>query len=232
MLLVVQGVGLADEHEPIGLSRHQRSAFNTFFSCFSGVNLTPFVSGQLSDDELIRFGLSYIKRNHRELIKENWWISPADVDEATAKFFGKVVREPHSISNWPLIDGSYKVDFQEGDSYFSRLQNLYDNGDGTFTATVYVYSGDVPEEQFQGLYDNGDGTYVAVGIYVDPQGNTKKWSTPAVNLLAEYKARLKPVFDGGSKRYVLLEYIKTRDFLAVQGGKTYRTVPNPLPRDP
>lgn len=219
---------IADQ-KPMQLSKEQREAFDTFFSNFSEAYVQGFSYGQITDDQLIQFGVRHLRLNDKTIIKRknsHYAISSEDVDWATKKYFGKVVQNHHSISRYTLVDGYYEFDGSAGDVYFSKIGNLYDNGDGTFTASVYMYAGDVPREQFLGLYDNGNGTYTARGMRSD--GGI--WETPNVWLINEYKATIAPVYEEGVQRYILLEYLQNCHFNINRG--YYETpIPNPLPKD-
>jgi TonB family protein len=224
-----------DPNQPIQLSDEQRDQWDGFFTGFSNVDVQPFASGKISDDELIHFGLRQIKghldwRHEGSSVK----IASKDVDIVTNEYFGKVAACHHSLPNFPFRDGYYETGLPEvGGSTFSKLQNIYDNGDGTYAAIVYVYASGYPAKGFKGLIDNGDGTYTAMGIYVDEQGNEKKWyQKDGVHLNAEYKAVVKAVCEGGNKKYILVEYTKERDFRVLRDGNIYRwVVPNPLPKE-
>ena len=113
------------------------------------------------------------------------------------------------------MEGYYVTGNASGEpSPFARLQDLYDNGDGTFTAVIWkYYGGDIDPEEIASIQPtlDADGSYTATFIWYDSDGTSRMWSD-SVNLRAEYKATIKPIGEGSSKRYILLEYIKTREF--------------------
>jgi hypothetical protein len=250
---------LSQEHrKPIQLTQEQRDEiWNTYFTDFYWWE--SFAYGQINDDQLIGFALAYITKNNwdESVVTVGYTkmdspedadandiasghaapklrVAAKDVDAVTNKYFGKVAASHHSIPGHPFDGGYYEVGFLAGGVSFSKLQNLYDNGDGTYTAIVYIYGSlGIRPKEFRGLIDNGDGTYTAMGIHVDEQGNSKKWyQKNRVDLYAEYKAVVKAVCEGGNKRYIMLEYEKEHDFMINRDGRLFqRIVPNPLPKE-
>ena len=113
------------------------------------------------------------------------------------------------------MDGYYVTGYASGEMRpFARLQSLNDNGDGTFTAVIWRYSGgDIDFKNIASIspISHADGSYTATSIGHYPDGTSRIWED-RVDLLDEYKAIIKPVGEGKSQRYILLEYIKTREF--------------------
>jgi hypothetical protein len=223
---------IADQ-QPIQLSEEQRRELNTFFSNFSEASVGPFANGQISDDELIRFGLLHIikNRNVAELMSmrdQYGGIPLEEVDYATNKYFDKVVSSHRSIPYHEFVSGHYMLFKLGGDGlWFSQIQSLYDNKDGTYTAIVDVYSsGDFnPRSQIESVYDNGNGSYTVKGV-TENDGRFLTWEDHDAHLQTEWKAIFKPVYEGDRKRYILLEYLIIRQFTSVRDGKVYY-----LPRD-
>ena len=144
-LLIVTGIAFAECKQPVQLSAEQSQELSTFFSRFSVAFLQPFANGQLTDDAMVRFALIQLKidRGYRGLKRwdaSHWAASAAEVDRLTTEFFGKVVTSHQSVQYHPFTDGYYLSPYATGEVVlFSRIQDLYDNGDGTFVATVWVY---------------------------------------------------------------------------------------------
>lgn len=216
-LLIFTGVVFAADRQPLQLTDDQRNELNTFFSNFSEVGLEFFVNGKISEDELVRFGLLHIikNRNVAELMymrDQYGGIPPEEVDYVTNKYFGKIVANHRSIPQHTFVNGHYPLFKMGGEGLvFSRIQSLYDNGDGTYTAKISVYfTGDhSPRSRIESVDRNEDGSYTVRGVgYVDYKDSFETWEDTA-NLKGERNAMIKPVYDGDEKRYILIAYQKS-----------------------
>lgn len=185
----------------INLSTQEKNLLDDYFSVFAEGALKPFAYGKVSDEKLIEFALSHLIRNKYGIkLSSNISANEVEVNEITSRYFGKVTKgeEHHKYfyDIWVFEKGVYRV--LGGHSFggemppFSQVDELWDNNDGTYTATVSVY----------GRMDGWKG---------DPHGTMEEWEKgdPLFwpRLKTKYRALIRPVREGDEERYILLEYV-------------------------
>jgi hypothetical protein len=176
----------------IALTPEEKIRLDTFFSNFSETHLKDFMYGQLDENELIRFGLRHLQINKYSVMTAK--IPAADVDYVTNKYFGRVVGKHHNAGYWFYENGIYKKSMIATCDMppFSQIDELWDNGDGTFTALVSVYW----------AYDGWPG---------DQHGSPEEWKKAdkrPPTLSGKFRAIIRPLREVDSERYILVEYLR------------------------
>jgi hypothetical protein len=183
------------EGKEIKLNLVQWKKLNTYFSNFSEVFFEPFSEGQLSNEEIIRFGVSHNIRNNESLIEnvdENHGRLAAKYVEASVeKYFGIKHIDHKSVPGYRFKNGYYIVSWGSGEAYcFSQVTKLIDIGDDCFIAYTNEY---VASSGFTG----------------DPNGSAKDWEKDEETLpelTDKMRSIIKRIKNKNSTRYILMEY--------------------------
>lgn len=188
----------------VTMTKELSSKLDDYFSKFAESNTSSFEDGNISDDELISFGITNIIKNHWIFNKEDNWvetrsderytgyIKSSDVDKVTEYYFGKKAANHKSIPYYPYDSGYYKFPFASGGEIdFAQVNKLYDLGNDMYKAEISNYS-------------------ASSGFMGDTHGTASDWSlTDGENppqFIKLSTAIIKKVNDNGSERYILLEY--------------------------
>lgn len=187
----------------IDLSAEEKNQLDDFFSAFSEAYLTDFSYEKFSNDQLIEFALRHFS-NNKYSSKYYVDIPDNEVDKVTKKYFGQITKGEegrkyrHDI--WILENGVYQV--LEKFNYircemppFSQVDELWDNGNGTFSAVISVY------DQIDGWKGDPHGT-----MEDWKKGDPQFWP----KFKAKYRALIRPVREGDEERYILLEYVSAQ----------------------
>lgn len=177
------------------MSNNEKKALNIFFSNFSEVNFGNFYSTNYDDANLINFGVlhNYINNNDLVEVQDSDYVLQGEyVTKTIKKYFGL------NIPNQSTDQYAY-----EGDNYFwpgaagelfsnfSQVTEFIKNDDGTFTASISIYSAGLEYEGDPKIYEPMNGTW-------DEQ------FTP--EYIGSASATVKGVTLNGKQTYHLLEY--------------------------
>jgi hypothetical protein len=151
----------------VKLTSEERKKLNIFFSNFSEVDLKPFQSGGITEDELIKFGVMHNYINNFKLFDNlgegNMRLKEDAVSKSIEKYFGKTVSRHKPVYDIRYKNGNYYIQAADGGAYiFSQVKRLVDIGNDRYIAYVNVYSassgwtGDehASPEQWNDAYDN------------------------------------------------------------------------------
>lgn len=196
IVLLCTSLAFGEERE-IQLNQVEWKRLNTFFSNFSEVFLWPFEKGQISNKDLISFGVYHNKRNNYKLFQRynfNYLKLDKKYVEATVeKYFGikSIIHE--SSGDITYKDGYYILPDGDGEAFvFSQVTKFIDIGNGYYVAYLNIY---VASSGFTG----------------DPHGNLKIWQEDDEGdipmLRQKMKATVQKVASNGSSRYILVEYL-------------------------
>ena len=134
------------------LSAEQQKNMDVFFSNFAEAWGNPPQGGRVSFDvdgisnkDLITFGVFHNLINRQSVVQAvngQYAIPVAEVNFATKKYFGKTIA-PEAVGDLVTTDGDNFYSKEKGGPVFwgaAKLKQMYDNGNGTFSADVYVYT--------------------------------------------------------------------------------------------
>jgi hypothetical protein len=184
------------EGREIQLGKEEWKKLNVFFSNFPEVFLYPFSEGEITNDELLRFGIAHNYLNNPNLIEEfsstSGRLSAKYVEASIKKYFGIAQVIHHSIDWHDYKDGYYSIRYASGEAYcFSQVTKLIDVGEGDYVAYVNEY-------------------IASSGFTGDPHGTESLWEKHEENppdLRLRARAIIRKVNEDGKSRYVLLEYL-------------------------
>ena len=142
----------AKDGKVMTLSPEQQKNMDVFFSNFAEVWGNPPQGGKVAFDydgisnrDLITFGVYHNLINRQtvvQLVNGKYMVSLKEVNFATNKYLGKTVA-PEAVDTRFTTDGDNFYSRENGGPAFwsaAKLKQMYDNGDGTFSADVYVYA--------------------------------------------------------------------------------------------
>ncbi len=182
----------------VTLSATEQKKLNIFFSNFSEVSLKPFNRGEISNDELINFGVYHNYINNRKLFEKsceaNVRLSEVHVINSVKKYFGLDLEKQKSISNITYKSGNYYIPESDGEAfYFSQVEKVIDIGYDQFIAYINVYT-------------------ASSGWTGNVHASAKDWGADGEDkpqLTEKFKASyLKSVKTNGEPAYTLVDYIK------------------------
>lgn len=210
LLLSLQPAVVFAQRE-IALDSIKKEQLNVFLSNFSEVLLQPFAKGEITDQELIRFGLLHTWANNHNCISRGTQIEsiPADVvNFAVNKYFGLKIGY-HQAST---PDSSYRFTYQDG--FYYRAPSFFPEFLGhKFAITIYF-------TQVTSLVDEGSGCYTVYGdMYAkEPQSidfhsiyrPLSEWDNRMlqdIQMVRKVRASIMQIEEtDGSSRYILLGY--------------------------
>lgn len=185
------------KEKEIKLSKGEWKKLNTFFSNFSEVFLKPFEKGQISNKELVKFGILHNFWNNYNLFKQygsnELKLDKKYVEASVEKYFGIKSITHETIDEATYKDGYYIIPNGAGEVYvFSQVTKFIDIGNGYYLAYLNIY-------------------YASSGFTGDPHGNLKEWQKDddgdIPKLSRKMKATVQKVTSNGSSRYILIEYL-------------------------
>ncbi|MGE5607555.1 MAG: hypothetical protein ACM3YE_17920, partial [Bacteroidota bacterium] len=114
------------EDKEIKLNRGEWKKLNTFFSNFSEVFLRPFERGQISNEELVNFGIFHNKINNYKLFQaynsSDLKLDKKYVEASVEKYFGIKTITHESTGDATYKDGYYFISDGAGEVYlFSQV---------------------------------------------------------------------------------------------------------------
>ncbi|HEY5534473.1 MAG TPA: hypothetical protein VIL99_06020 [Ignavibacteria bacterium] len=129
----------------VTLSADEQKKLNTFFSNFSEAYLEPFTSGNITDDELIKFGILHNYNNNFRLFEKagenELKIKDALISKSIEKYFGKTFSAHKSTKDYKYKNGYYFIPNADGEAYtFSQVTSLSDIGGDRYIAYINVYT--------------------------------------------------------------------------------------------
>ncbi|MGE5458903.1 MAG: hypothetical protein ACM3NJ_00475 [Methanobacterium sp.] len=185
------------------LSKDEKRTLNIFFSNFSEVFFPSFSENNVSDKDLIDFGVDHNYVNNKSRFKylqdaDQYIIEKRYVEDSVYKYFGTNIEaqsaEPGIIYN----NGFYYTKQGQGEGRpFSQVNKLYDLGNDYYLAYVDIYS-----EGFEQVSMNAGSQYLYKPL--------EDWSQEYRNQIEKIgtkKAKIKKVYENGAFRYILLEYL-------------------------
>ena len=188
------------EEKEIKLNEGEWKRLNTFFSNFSEVFLKPFKKGQITNEELVSFGVLHNKRNNYNLFKSYQSsylkLDKKYVEASVEKYFGIKSITHESTGDATYKDGYYIMPDGAGEAYlFSQVTKFNDIGNGYYVAYLNIY-------------------VAGSGFTGDPHGNLKTWNEERdgdiPRLSGKRKATVQKVISNGSRRYILIEYLEDK----------------------
>ena len=185
------------EGREIRPSKEEWKKLNVFFSNFSEVFLDSFSEGEVTNDELIRYGISHNYHNNPNLIEKvsstSGRLAARYVEASVKKYFGIAQVMHHSIEWHDYKDGYYSIAYASGEAYcFSQVTKLIDVGEGDYDAYANVY-------------------VASSGFIGDPHGTESLWKESEEDppdLGYRIRGVIRKVHEDGKSRYVLLEYLR------------------------
>lgn len=193
---------ISDNNE-VQFTKEEKTRLNTFFSNFSETFVPPFDMGQISNKELIRFGVFHNYINNRQRFERIYEFSEerlaAEYVEGTVYwYFGKKVQ--HQTYNLDLRynKGYYYIPMAAGEGlHFSQITKLINLGGNYYTAYVDIYS-----EGFEQVSGAEGMKYLYKPLEDwEPQYRNK------IELCQKMKAIIKKVTENGNARYILIQYL-------------------------
>lgn len=180
-----------DNLELVNLTNEEIKNLNTFFSNFSEVMLPSFSRNELTDEELINFGVFHNKINNYSRFEKDGEnkikIKKEYVDESVKKYFDTKITQAQSTNEITYSNGYYSVYESDGESYvFSQIYSLYDCLNGEFLAIVDIYVADS-------------------GWSGNRQSNPETWAND--ENLPELYTTVNATIRKADNKYILLEYL-------------------------
>lgn len=186
------------EEKEIKLNQGEWKKLNTFFSNFSEVFFRPFEKGQISNKELVSFGVLHNKRNNYKLFQpynsSYLKLNKKYVEASVEKYFGIESITHESIGDATYKDGYYIIPDGAGEAYlFSQVTKFIDIGNGYYVTYLNIY-------------------VAGSGFIGDPHGNLESWKEEGdvPRLSRKMKATVKKVTSKGSSRYILIDYLEEK----------------------
>ncbi|NLY73749.1 MAG: hypothetical protein GX075_00395 [Firmicutes bacterium] len=188
------------EEVEIKLNQEEWKELNEFFSNFSEVFLKPFKKGQVSNTELVRFGILHNLWNNYQLFQpynsSYLKLDKKFVETTVEKYFGIKSITHESVGDKIYKDGYYIIPVSSGEAYlFSQVTKFIDMGNGYYVAFLNLY-------------------IASSGFGGDPHGNLKTWNKERdgdiPKLSSKMVATVKKVTSNGSSRYILIEYLRDK----------------------
>ena len=182
----------------VTLPSDEQKKLNTFFSNFSEAYLEPFTSGNITGDELIKFGILHNYKNYFKLFEKagenELKIKDALVSEAIGKYFGKTFSAHKSTKDYKYKNGYYFIPNADGEAYtFSQVTSLSDIGGDRYIASLNIYT-------------------ASSGWTGNQHDNPKNWGADGgekPELTSKFKATFtKTNGSNGESIYKLIDYIK------------------------
>lgn len=187
----------------VNMDKKLKEDLDDFFTVFSYLHVKPFQNSDISDEELIRFGIEYIDwrewNSKVDLINTNEGsmaaVKASDVDEKCLYYFDKKPSAHKSIDYYKYNDGKYSYPPADGDAFeFSQADRLFDLGDNIYKVEISTYVGSSgftgnihasSSEILSGSYDTNE-NYAEAG--------------------RKMTAVVKKVTENNSERYILVSY--------------------------
>lgn len=183
----------------ISLDQDTRKKLNTFFSNFSEAWVEPFEKGQISDSELLWFGIIHNWKNNMDLFRiegSKAYIEENSVYSSIKKYFDIDVEKPQdgfSYNYFSYNNGFYQIQAASGEAYrFSQIVRLVDKSNGYYAAFVNIY------EASSGFVGNPHGT-------LDEWKSTNPHDIP--ELIGSMNATIRKAEDN---RYILVDYLPSQ----------------------
>lgn len=181
----------------VTLSAAEQKKLNIFFSNFSEAYLAPFTAGNISDDELIKFGVLHNFINNRKDFQKSGdylMVTFDAVSKAIEKYFGKPFKAHKPTKDFKYKGGYYFIQDADGEAFtFSQVASMSDAGGDKYTALVNVYT-------------------ASSGWTGDANGNPKTWGADGEEkpeLTGKFKATFsKTKGENGEEVFKLIDYIK------------------------
>lgn len=182
-------------NEYINLSDDEHRKINIFFSNFSEAYMTEFDIDNYNLGELINFAYVHNTINNYNLIGVDgyeMYIDKSHVEKTINKYFGLNISHGN-VGGFQYRNGKYYTQAASGENYsfFSHVDALKDNKDGTYSAEISIYS--------DNNYDGVNSVYY----------NSKKtWENiqNSYEYLGKAEAKAKPEVVDGKNTYQLLYY--------------------------
>ena len=200
ILLFFCNSSVLGEEKEIQLNKGEWEKLNTFFSNFSEVFLKPFEKGQISNKELVRFGILHNFWNNYKLFKQydsnELKLDKKYVEASVEKYFGIKLITHETTDDATYKDGYYIIPGGTGEVYvFSQVTKFIDIGNSYYLAYLNIY-------------------YASSGFTGDPHGNLKTWQKEddgdIPKLSRKMKATVQKDTSNGQSRYILIEYLEDR----------------------
>jgi hypothetical protein len=182
----------------VKLTDEEQKKLNIFFSNFSEVSLNPFTAGNITDDELIKFGVWHNQKNNRKLFEkagqDEIKLKEDAVSKSIQKYFGKNFTAHKATPDFKYKSGYYFTPDGDGEAFtFSQVEKVSDIGGDRYIAYVNVYT-------------------ASSGWTGDVHANPKSWnanSDDKPELTEKFKATFsKTNGANGESIYTLIDYIK------------------------
>jgi len=181
----------------VTLSAAEMKKLNVFFSNFSEAYLAPFTAGNISDEELIKFGVLHNFINNRKQFQKSGeyvMVTFDAVSKSIEKYFGKTFKNHKPTDDFKYKGGYYFIQDADGEAFtFSQVGSVSDIGGDKYVAMVNVYS-------------------ASSGWTGDVNGSPKTWVSDgdeAPELTRKFKATFsKKNGEKGEEVYNLIEYVK------------------------
>lgn len=181
----------------VTLSAAEQKKLNVFFSNFSEAYLEPFTAGNISDDELIKFGVLHNFINNRKNFQRSGdylMIKSDAVSKSIEKYFGNTFKAHNPTKDYKYKDGYYFIQNTDGEAHtFSQVASMSDAGGDRYVALVNVYT-------------------ASSGWTGDEHASPKTWGADGdekPELTSKFKATFsKTKGENGEEVFKLIDYIK------------------------
>jgi|GEM_PF-843790 hypothetical protein len=183
-------------------------ALNIFFSNFSETHFGDFTNKSYDTRALIDFGLQHNVINNRsrlidDVSSEHSYMDKEYMDITVKKYFDieGITHQSGKPTGFVVYDNGkyFWHDVFEGSPWFegSQLIELYDNGDGTFSAIT---------EDYQDSPEFNDKMEEFLSSFYEPKRNWKPEMHKLVEANGYHAARIAPHEFNGKQTYKLLEW--------------------------
>lgn len=192
------------EIKKVKMNRNMKKQLDTFFSNFSEAYVEPFENGNISDENLIRFGIFHVIINNEKLIENKndvnngedyGYIKAENIDNKCLYYFGKKPQKHITINGYTYENGYYKFPRASGEAYtFSQIDELFDLGNNTYKAKVSIY-------------------YASSGFTGDSHGTMEQWKLDEQDipiLSKKINALIHKSNNNGKTTYILKQYVNDK----------------------
>jgi hypothetical protein len=181
----------------VTLSATEQKKLNVFFSNFSEAYLEPFTAGNITDEELIKFGVLHNFKNNYKLFEKSGdylMIKSDAVSKSIEKYFGKTFTAHKPTKEYKYKGGYYFIPNADGEAFtFSQVASMSDAGGDKYIALINVYT-------------------ASSGWTGDEHASPKTWGADgeeAPELTGKFKATFsKTKGENGEDVFKLIDYIK------------------------
>lgn len=180
----------------VSMNKKQKEDLDKFFTIFSVLHVGAFENSNISDEELINFGISYIDtyewnaKVEYDANTSTAYIKSLDIDEKCMYYFEKKPTAHKSIPSYNYNSGKYSYSPAAGEGAItSQIDHLFELGDNLYKAEIstslensgggYIGSGEKRSAIVRKVIENNTERYMLISYRLKGSNTSASNTTPA-----------------------------------------------------